>query len=117
MPIFIAPAGPSSEAVTERDAVGERHARIADHIIFLSNDIVHIEPVEDVLAPEVRAPVIILGCNTDLEIHDTVLIAAAFCMMNRYVDGLATIAPDDPAVYAAGAQHLIHEGYIPPAAP
>src|SRR5437773_2203029 len=41
---------------------------------------------------------------TDLEIHDTVLIAAAFCMMNRYVDGLATIAPADPAVYAAGAQ-------------
>ena len=45
------------------------------------------------------------------------LIAAAFCMMNRYVDGLATIAPDDPAVYAAGAQHLINEGYLPPAAP
>jgi len=54
---------------------------------------------------------------TDLEIHDTVLIAAAFCMMNRYVDGLATIAPQDPALYAAGAQHLINEGYMPPAAP
>jgi alkylhydroperoxidase/carboxymuconolactone decarboxylase family protein YurZ len=24
---------------------------------------------------------------TDIEIHDTVLIAAAFCMFNRYVDG------------------------------
>jgi uncharacterized peroxidase-related enzyme len=53
---------------------------------------------------------------TDLEIHDTVLIAAAFCMMNRYVDGLATIAPADPAVYAAGAQRLISQGYIPPSA-
>lgn len=53
---------------------------------------------------------------TDLEIHDTVLIAAAFCMYNRYVDGLGTVAPDDPAVYAAGAQHLITEGYLPPAA-
>ena len=52
---------------------------------------------------------------TDLEIHDTVLIAAAFCMMNRYVDGLATVAPDDPAVYAAGAQRLIQHGYLPPA--
>jgi uncharacterized peroxidase-related enzyme len=52
---------------------------------------------------------------TDLELHDTVLIAAAFCMMNRYVDGLATIAPDDPAAYAAGAQRLITEGYLPPA--
>jgi alkylhydroperoxidase/carboxymuconolactone decarboxylase family protein YurZ len=54
---------------------------------------------------------------SDLEIHDTVLIAAAFCMMNRYVDGLATIAPEDPALYAAGAQHLVKEGYLPPSAP
>ena len=51
---------------------------------------------------------------TDLEIHDTVLIAAAFAMMNRYVDGLGAIAPDDPAVYAAGAQRLIQHGYLPP---
>jgi uncharacterized peroxidase-related enzyme len=54
---------------------------------------------------------------SDLEIHDTVLIAAAFCMFNRYVDGLATIAPDDPAVYAAGAQRLIKNGYLPPSGP
>jgi hypothetical protein len=53
---------------------------------------------------------------TDLEIHDTVLIAAAFCMMNRYVDGLATVAPEDPAIYAAGAQRLISQGYLPPPA-
>jgi len=39
---------------------------------------------------------------TDLEIHDTVLIAALFCLFNRHVDGLATIAPNDPALYAAG---------------
>jgi uncharacterized peroxidase-related enzyme len=55
---------------------------------------------------------------TDLEIHDTVLIAAVFCMFNRYVDGLATTAPDDPALYAAGAQRLIAHGYVaPPAEP
>ncbi len=55
---------------------------------------------------------------TDPEIHDTVLIAAAFCMFNRYVDGLATTAPDDPAPYAAGAQRLIMHGYLaPPAEP
>jgi uncharacterized peroxidase-related enzyme len=51
---------------------------------------------------------------TDMEIHDTVLIAAAFCMFNRYVDGLATIAPDDPALDAAGAQRLVMQGYLPP---
>lgn len=49
---------------------------------------------------------------TDLEIHDTVLIAAAFCMYNRYVDGLGTVAPDDPAAYAAGAHHLVKAGYL-----
>jgi uncharacterized peroxidase-related enzyme len=38
---------------------------------------------------------------TDLEIHDTVLIAAAFCMFNRYVDGLATWAPAEPESYRA----------------
>jgi len=54
---------------------------------------------------------------TDLEIHDTVLIAALFCMFNRYVDGLATIAPDDPAVYAAGAQRIVAHGYVPPPDP
>jgi hypothetical protein len=44
------------------------------------------------------------------------LIAALFCMLNRYVDGPATVAPEDPAVYAAGAQRLISQGYLPPPA-
>lgn len=47
----------------------------------------------------------------DLEIHDTVLIAAAFCMFNRYVDGLATWAPDDPEAYAASARMIVEHGY------
>src|SRR5688572_7116687 len=48
---------------------------------------------------------------TDLEIHDTVLIAAAFCMFNRYVDGLATWAPDDPAFYRQRAALVAEHGY------
>jgi uncharacterized peroxidase-related enzyme len=52
----------------------------------------------------------------DSAIHDTVLIAAAFCMYNRYVDGLATWAPDDPAVYAAMAPHIVEHGYLRPRA-
>ena len=51
---------------------------------------------------------------TDLEIHDTVLIAAAFCMYNRYVDGLATWAPDEPSAYAAMAPHIREHGYLQP---
>ncbi|MEU5990203.1 peroxidase-related enzyme [Spirillospora sp. NPDC047418] len=54
---------------------------------------------------------------TDVEIHDTVLIAAAFCMYNRYVDGLATSAPEDPAAYAQMAERLIAHGYGGAAAP
>ena len=48
---------------------------------------------------------------TDLEIHDTVLIAAVFCMCNRYVDGLATWAPDDPAFYRQRAALVAENGY------
>src|SRR5271170_1237760 len=50
---------------------------------------------------------------TDFEIHDTVLIAAAFCMYNRYVDGLATWAPQDPQAYRARGVHLATYGYVP----
>jgi len=48
---------------------------------------------------------------TDIEIHDTVLIAALFCLYNRYVDGLATVAPDDPAFYTSLGERLKNNGY------
>jgi uncharacterized peroxidase-related enzyme len=48
---------------------------------------------------------------TDLEVHDTVLIAAAFCMFNRYVDGLRTSLPADDAEYQAMARRVVCEGY------
>jgi|SRR5450631_1590191 uncharacterized peroxidase-related enzyme len=49
---------------------------------------------------------------TDLEIHDTVLIAAAFCMYNRYVDGLATTQPRDEALYRERGKQVARDGYI-----
>jgi uncharacterized peroxidase-related enzyme len=49
---------------------------------------------------------------SDREIHDTVLIAAAFCMYNRYVDGLATWAPDDPELYRQQGARLAQQGYV-----
>lgn len=48
---------------------------------------------------------------TDLEIHDTVLIAALFCLYNRYVDGLATMTPADPAFYEGLGLRLKQHGY------
>lgn len=50
---------------------------------------------------------------SDLEIHDAVLIAAAFCMYNRYVDGLGTLAPTDPSMYTTSAQWVSELGYLP----
>jgi uncharacterized peroxidase-related enzyme len=49
---------------------------------------------------------------TDVEIHDTVLIAAAFCMFNRYVDGLGTFAPTDPQDYQPAARRIIAQGVL-----
>lgn len=49
----------------------------------------------------------------DRAIHDTVLIAAAFCMFNRYVDGLATATPTDPQTYyPASGERLGTDGYV-----
>jgi len=48
---------------------------------------------------------------TDKEIHDTVLIAAAFCMYNRYVDGLGTWAPIEKEAYVGMGQKIARHGY------
>jgi uncharacterized peroxidase-related enzyme len=48
---------------------------------------------------------------SDNDIHDTVLIAAAFCMFNRYVDGLATTTPTDMSTYPLRARQVAEKGY------
>lgn len=53
----------------------------------------------------------------DRDIHDTVLIAATFSMFNRYVDGLATLTPDNPADYKAMGERMTTIGYVLPNQP
>ena len=48
---------------------------------------------------------------TDMEIHDTVLIAALFCLYNRYVDGLASVTPAEPAFYEYLGERIVNHGY------
>lgn len=48
---------------------------------------------------------------TDTHLHDTVLITAAFSMFNRYVNGLATDVPADPAYYDFAADLIVEHGY------
>ena len=54
---------------------------------------------------------------TDVEIHDTVLIAASFCMFNRYVDGLATWAWPEKEKFMEIGGKMAHEGYMKPYVP
>ena len=49
---------------------------------------------------------------TDLDIHDTVLIAAFFYLCNRYVDGLATLTHHDEQLYRQRAAHVAEAGYV-----
>lgn len=48
---------------------------------------------------------------TDEEIHDTVLIASAFCMYNRYVDGLNTKLPENNEDYVDMGKRMARVGY------
>src|SRR5262245_1367047 len=54
---------------------------------------------------------------SDKEIHDVVLIAAAFCMLNRYVDGLGAWTPTDPAAYIDRARAVAELGYVASSVP
>lgn len=48
---------------------------------------------------------------SDRDIHDTVLIAALFCMFNRYVDGLGANTPTDLSSYTLRAKQIVENGY------
>jgi uncharacterized peroxidase-related enzyme len=54
---------------------------------------------------------------TDVDIHDTVLIAAAFSMFNRYVDGLASYTPTGTSDYEEMGRRMSQSGYVLPSQP
>lgn len=78
--------------------------------------LLHIAGKVQVLGKEVKPEDIDnarkLGAN-DRELHDTVLIAATFCMFNRYVDGLNSLTPTDSAEYEAMGERMV-KGYTIP---
>ncbi len=115
----------SSHAAAARELFGEGRA-VVDEVIAGG------APAE--LSPKMKALLVIAGQvqqsgravtpeavaaaraqgAVDREIHDTVLIAASFCMFNRYVDGLDTLTPTDPQAYAVMGRRLSTAGYAPP---
>jgi uncharacterized peroxidase-related enzyme len=54
---------------------------------------------------------------TEVELHDAVLIAAAFCMFNRYVDGLATWAWPEKEKFMEIGEKMARAGYLEPYRP
>jgi len=87
------------------------NAEISDKLKALLNIAGKVQQGGRLVRPEDVERARSLGA-TDLEIHDTVLIAAAFCMYNRYVDGLATWAPADVDSYRQRAATVAEEGYL-----
>ncbi len=79
--------------------------------------LLHIAGKVQILGKEVMQQDVDAARNegaTDKEIHDTVLIAAAFSMFNRYVDGLAPFTPTDEKEYEQMGKHMAEKGYVPP---
>jgi uncharacterized peroxidase-related enzyme len=115
----------SSHAAAARCLYGEEDAIIVDEVL---HDAEHA-PVSDKMKAllNIAGKVQILGKEvkpgdieaaraagaTDRELHDTVLIAAAFSMYNRYVDGLASFTPTEPEAYAEMGKRMA-KGYTMP---
>ena len=103
---------------SEKNTVDEvlkdmQHSNASDKLKALLHIAGKVQVLGKEVTPEDIAAARALGAN-DREIHDTVLIAATFCMFNRYVDGLASLTPTDPEVYKEMGVRLAEKGYVTP---
>ena len=89
-----------------------KQSPVSDKVKALLNIAGKVQILGNKVTPEDIAAARILGAD-DREIHDTVLIAASFSMFNRYVDGLASFTPTDPAVYKEMGKRMA-KGYVLP---
>jgi uncharacterized peroxidase-related enzyme len=115
----------SSHAAAARCLYGDDEAIVDDVLSDMKRSaisdklkaLLHLAGKVQILGKEVTSADIdaakVLGA-TDKEIHDTVLIAAAFCMFNRYVDGLASLTPTDPEAYKEMGKRMVAGYNLPP---
>ncbi len=92
------------------------HAPISDKMKALLNIAGKVQILGKEVKPEDVAAARKEGA-TDKELHDTVLIAAAFSMYNRYVDGLASFTPTDEKEYETMGKRMAEKGYVTPPSP
>ena len=93
-----------------------QQSKVSNKMIALLNIAGKVQVLGKEVLPEDIAAARLLGAD-DREIHDTVLIAAAFCMFNRYVDGLASFTPTDAATYEEMGKRMAEKGYALPQTP
>lgn len=99
-----------NQALVDQVKKDPQHAGVSEKLKALLDIAASVQKGgKEVTAQQVRHAKA-LGAS-DRDIHDTVLIAAAFCMMNRYVDGLAANTPSDPSSYPARARQIVEQGY------
>jgi uncharacterized peroxidase-related enzyme len=89
-----------------------KQSLVSDKMKALLNIAGKVQILGNRVTPEDIAAARASGAD-DREIHDTVLIAASFSMFNRYVDGLASFTPTDPAIYEEMGKRMA-KGYMPP---
>jgi len=115
----------SSHAAAARCLYGSEESIVDDVLADVATSsitekmkaLLHIAGKVQILGKEVTSEDIELAKQqgaTDKELHDTVLIAAAFCMFNRYVDGLASFTPTDPELYEEMGKHMVKGYNLPP---
>lgn len=90
-----------------------QHSQVSDKMKALLNIAGKVQVLGKEVTEEDIAKARMQGAD-DREIHDTVLIAAAFSMFNRYVDGLASFTPTDPDEYAEMGKRMAEKGYVQP---
>lgn len=102
----------SDKAIVDEVLKDDNHAHISEKMKTL----LHIAGKVQVLGKEVMPEDIEAARKegaTDREIHDTVLIASAFSMYNRYVDGLASFTPTEEKEYEEMGRRMA-KGYVMP---
>src|SRR6201997_361679 len=99
------------EELVKRVKADFRHADISDKLKALLVIAGKVQKSGKSVTPEDVDHARAAGA-TDLEIHDTVLMAAAFCMFNRYVDGLGTWQPHDEPMYRERGKLIARDGYV-----
>ena len=99
------------EALVKKVKVDFKSAAISDKLKALLVIAGQVQKGGKYVTPSAVADARAAGA-TDMEIHDAVLIAAAFCMYNRYVDGLDTVQPKDEAMYRERGKRVARDGYV-----